>query len=274
MPKSIFLYINLDRSPERNQHMIEQFASLDILATRIPAIDGRTLEDHDVRQMNPDKENYRKLTAGEIACFMSHRRAWQALLDSESTHGIVFEDDIKLSKSATGLLSDLSWLSDNIGLLKLDNMPFGAMISNAQAVLGHDFSISQIQTKAVSAAAYLISRKYAQRMLDTTLEFSAPVDIIMYDPAYKCFDSFSCWQLFPAIAKQQWADLSTLFLTDGAEISTLMADRTKPKLHPLSKARLIIELKRPFGQLQRLIERMRLRLTCGATWQQSHYREH
>lgn len=253
--------------------MIDQFASFNIPVTRISAVDGQVLETGKIRRMNPKKENYRKLTKGEVACFMSHRKAWQALLDGESTHGIIFEDDIKLSKSATTLLSDTSWLSCDIGLLKLDNMPFGAMTSNAMSVPRHDFTIKKIHTKAVSAAAYVISREYAQRLLDATREFSAPVDIIMYDPAYKCFDSFSCWQLFPAIAKQQWAEVGTPFLPEGAETSTLNADRTKPKLHPLGKERLIIELKRPFQQLRRLVERTRLRLAYGATWGQSRFRE-
>lgn len=272
MPKLTNFYINLDRSVSRNQHMIEQFASFKIPVTRISAIDGQALETSDTRRMNPEKENYRKLTKGEIACFMSHRKAWQALLDCESTHGIIFEDDIKLSKSAKTLLSDLSSLSEDVGLLKLDNMPFGAMTSNAMSIPGHDYMIKQIQTKAVSSAAYVISREYAQRMLDATPDFSAPVDIVMYDPAYKCFDSFSCWQLFPAIAKQQWAEVGTLFLPESAAKSTIDG-RAKPRLHPLGKERLIIELKRPFQQLRRLIERTRLRLAYGATWEQSRFRE-
>jgi glycosyl transferase family 25 len=267
------IYINLDRSPARNQHMQDTFLALGIAASRIDAVDGQHLSDAEVAALNPRNNENRVLTKGEIACFLSYRKAWQAIVDGDHTHVAVFEDDVKLTPEAATLLADLGWVPDSADIIKIDVLPAGAMLSGAQQVGGTSFILKNVHTKTVSMAAYIISRPCAQKLLNTPTEIRVPVDIAIYDPPHKILPNVSNTQLTPAVAIQQWAAPKARHLPENAEVSTLEADRKtaragRSNLHPLGLARLKIELVRPAKQLSRLLNRMSLRWKFGARWEE------
>ncbi|MCG3266640.1 glycosyltransferase family 25 protein [Yoonia sp. I 8.24] len=270
------IYINLDRSPARNQHMQDTFRALDIAASRVNAVDGRHLSDTEVAALNPQKKENRVLTKGEIACFLSHRKAWQSIVDSDHTHVVVFEDDVKLAPKAATLLADLSWVPSSADIIKIDTLPAGAMLSGPQKVGDTSFVLKKVHTKAVSTAGYIISRSCAQEFLNAPSEMRVPVDIAIFDPRHKILPRVSNMQLTPAIAVQQWAAANNPHMPQEAELSTLEQERKaarvgRSKLHPLGLARLKIELVRPAKQLSGLLERMSLRWKFGARWQQVRF---
>ncbi|MDO6589033.1 hypothetical protein DS901_04750 [Loktanella sp. D2R18] len=274
------IYINLDRSPARNQHMQDTFLALGIAASRIDAVDGQHLSDAEVAALNPRNKKNRALAKGEIACFLSHHKAWQAIVDSDHTHVAVLEDDVILAPEAATLLADLSWVPSSADIIKIDALPAGAMLSGTQKVGDTSFVLKNIHTKTVSTAGYIISRSCAQEFLNAPSEMRVPVDIAIFDPSHKTLPGASNMQLTPAIAVQQRAAINNPHMPQEAELSTLEHERKaarkaaragRSKLHPLGLARLKIELVRLAKQLSRLMERMSLRWKFGARWQEVRF---
>ena len=71
------------------------------LAEQATVIDGVNGNDLNVEELLESKQycpinQWNKLTRGTIACFMSHRKAWQALVDSDSDQVLILEDDAEL----------------------------------------------------------------------------------------------------------------------------------------------------------------------------------
>ena len=106
--------INLARSPERLDRIKDQLDAIGKPFERIDAIDGRGLSDEYVEQVSPSrivrKTYHRALSKAEIACSLSHRKAWQQIIDDEMDFGIVLEDDLELLDNFPDVLNLLAGL--------------------------------------------------------------------------------------------------------------------------------------------------------------------
>lgn len=76
-------------------------ASLPQPAMVLPAVDGQALSDshvHAVTRSGLHHPHYPfTLSHTEVACFLSHRRAWQMILDMNLDAGVVVEDDAAIA---------------------------------------------------------------------------------------------------------------------------------------------------------------------------------
>ncbi len=99
---SEIVWINLDRSMERRDHMENLFRNLAIKNTRISAIDGKR---EDVRNMIKNVEINEEMSNYEIACTLSHIKAINYLSRISGDYFMVCEDDISF---------------DNVGLFNID----------------------------------------------------------------------------------------------------------------------------------------------------------
>lgn len=94
--------IHLARATARAPQVDRLRTKLPIAVTVLDAVDGETLTDDQIRsvyQPRIHKPRYPfRLTAAEIACFMSHRKAWQAILDSGLDAALVLEDDVEIDE--------------------------------------------------------------------------------------------------------------------------------------------------------------------------------
>lgn len=103
-------YINLDRRPDRRKNIESQIkrVGLQSMAERIEAVDGRKL---DINKVDPNvitekgkkdaldnkQRVYIPLTKGGIGCAMSHRKAYEKILDENLDAALILEDDSTLS---------------------------------------------------------------------------------------------------------------------------------------------------------------------------------
>ncbi|MDR1816972.1 MAG: DUF3413 domain-containing protein [Puniceicoccales bacterium] len=106
------LVINLDRSPERLAKIGARLAELGVAWERLPAVDGRefangTLPENYSPALNRARY-HRELNAGEIACFLSFRKAWRTILEKKWDGAVVLEDDAVLSDDFPAALAALS----------------------------------------------------------------------------------------------------------------------------------------------------------------------
>ena len=96
--------INLDSSKDRLVSISQRLNELGIPFERIPAVNGRTLSDQQISQITYPYDHFeskvrftRELTKGEVGCFLSHRKCWERLLESEEEWALIMEDDINIS---------------------------------------------------------------------------------------------------------------------------------------------------------------------------------
>lgn len=94
--------INLNRRPDRLQHMTKQLEGHQWV--RCPAVDGKgaSLKNMRMRGWYPDTLwrdplLKRQLTNTEVGCFISHYKCWQKVIET-GRPAIIFEDDIEIIK--------------------------------------------------------------------------------------------------------------------------------------------------------------------------------
>ena len=105
------LYINLDRSKDRREHVEKTFQECGVpTPIRISAVDGNAfVSGHEVDWLTPELASMLRasmsapsdlletVTAGEIGCTLSHIKALRFAYDQGWSEFVIFEDDICLS---------------------------------------------------------------------------------------------------------------------------------------------------------------------------------
>jgi glycosyl transferase family 25 len=108
------LVINLERSPERLAAIRSQLDAIGVPFERINAFDGKTLSDEFIEKVSPadvvTKTYHRALSKAEVACSLSHKKAWQQIIDDGLDFGVVLEDDVELLDNFKDVLTLLAEL--------------------------------------------------------------------------------------------------------------------------------------------------------------------
>lgn len=102
MTLSKVVMINLVRRPERRLKMEQSFLELGIDVEYMPAVDGMELTEERIKDLGiqflagyADPFHNRPMTTGEIGCFLSHYRIWEAMVKDGLEDVLVLEDDIR-----------------------------------------------------------------------------------------------------------------------------------------------------------------------------------
>lgn len=173
--------IHLKRAQQRREHVENLIATLPFRGHIIEAVDGRTIS-HDEKkqyyQLNLHKPSYPfAMSDNEIACFMSHRKAWRAIVESELDAALVMEDD---AQPASGFQDSLDLAIAHIDKSGFIRFPFrdgrekGETIQN-----GDNVKLIQPRCAGLGMVAQLISKRCAEQLLHKTEKFDRPVDTLM-----------------------------------------------------------------------------------------------
>lgn len=246
--------INLDRRPDRLAAMTARAGALGLALTRIAAVDAKTTPAAELDALFAPGGPLGPLPVGDKACFLSHRRAWQAFVATGEAHAVVLEDDVRLSRAARGFLASDAWVPRGAGLIKLEHYgPKGQrVLLTGFRPAGDGFRLGRMLSRHTGAAAYLIARETAQRLLAET-RFALPVDHLLFNPNNSpLFAGMAPLQLVPAIARQQEC------VGGKSDIES-----TRKPLRALSPAYARRELVR-FGYDLRLVPRQLAALARGA----------
>jgi glycosyl transferase, family 25 len=172
--------INLARDVERREWMQSQLGKLGLQAIWIEAVLGKALSAEQRDALYDANANGRRyhlpLTAGEIGCYASHLKVWQALVDSKQAMALVLEDDMLVHESLAEVLQLAStqlkaecW--DMIKLIGRLREP------KRTSKLIANFELIRYQRVPSYTGAYLISRTGAEKLLATRARFARPVDV-------------------------------------------------------------------------------------------------
>ena len=238
------LVINLDRSPERLQRMASLLAGLHLQFDRVAAVDGRALSKAEMRGWVHEMGHFYRLRAGEIGCFLSHRKCWEiAARGAPGEFTIVLEDDIIFGRNAGEILSTSGWIPADADIIKLETNLHRTYTDRAPAASVSARKIVRLRAAHVNAAAYAISSGAAKRLLTMSESFCDPVDHFLFDPVSPAFRELVIYQLTPAVYVQDGnASNPTLVASD----STLHQERRENRRTGIAKLRR--ELERPFEQ--------------------------
>lgn len=183
--------INLDRSAERLAFMRRQFDDLGIQFERISAVDGRSLSRDDYADS--------PLALSEIGCLLSHRAAWERLIESGEHYAAVFEDDCVLSRDLPAVLIGTGWIPCEAAVVKLDTTFGELQLGRLRARAPGGRALRLVLSDSFGSCSYIVHREEAVRLLAATAPFQRPVDMIMFEGIDA---DHRIYQIDPALAAQ------------------------------------------------------------------------
>lgn len=171
-------YINLTSRPDRRAFMEGQFERLSIAAERIEAVRMDEVPP-ELIAFHRTPQSLWRLAAGDLACGLSHQRAWSRFAETGHPAALVLEDDTILAPSVRSFL-ELSLLQRlGADLVKLETfrtpVKLGTEVQHVGATVLRELCSSQM-----GGAAYALSRETAQRSLASPLRNLMGIDRFLF----------------------------------------------------------------------------------------------
>jgi glycosyl transferase, family 25 len=191
--------INRVRDTERLQSTKAQLDRFDLGFERIEAIEAAALPEHTVADLvaprmhriisrHPDyvrhhdtgimvfmPEHHRYLVAAEIACYLSHRRAIEALIASQADAGLILEDDVGIHDDLPAVLASARALPPGAHVVKLEGVQPAHRVNLHVARAGARDIVLMLKP-TTGAAAYYLTRAAALRLHEAMLPIRSPYD--------------------------------------------------------------------------------------------------
>lgn len=184
--------------------MEAQARRLGLSFTRLDALDAKDANPKELLRWFEKTGPLGEIPKGDQCCSLSHRLAWQKLVESGREHAAIFEDDVTLADDAKLVLKNADWVPKGIDLVKLEHYgpPGQSVLLSDFLDVGQGFRLGRMRSRHTGAAAYILSRRAAERLLDIP-RFNLPVDHLLFNPNNsKIFAALSPWQLLPTVARQ------------------------------------------------------------------------
>ena len=169
--KVMCLLINVDSATDRLQEAKTQLDKQDLHWERLEAVTPKSKE-----FVLPEAESkwYRELTNGEVACYLSHRKAWRKAIDAEVDYLIVLEDDLvidgPLKKITDEIIeADMSWDMVKLFETRKSRRELRSLESGVKIV--------DTPTMPIATTGYIVKVSSLSRLLESTMQFSRPIDV-------------------------------------------------------------------------------------------------
>jgi GR25 family glycosyltransferase involved in LPS biosynthesis len=179
----MFCVVNLDRSSVRLDSIQRNFEKYQVDFERVPAVDGAALADEEIDRVYEPALNRRNyfapLKRSEVACFLSHRKAWAHFLASPADFVVVVEDDILFQMPPQDLVDQLAGVvgRDQPTLVKVycKRPVQGRLV----AELDHTYRLIHPTVAPLNCQAQMLNRAAAEKLLQSTVTFWEPVDVAL-----------------------------------------------------------------------------------------------
>lgn len=185
----------------------------DVKACKIDCVVGKEFDDDFICKLRDEKilSKNADMTAIEVSINMSHYNTWKSIANSCLNYGLVFEDDVELHEDfidqINRILTDLGNNQIDFSILHLWNGNWGETLSHTKKILQVDKKVEILQEREeynAGAVAYIISKDYAEFLMNKMFPIKNPQDILMgtypkrgkhltlrmtYDKKEKCYKS-------------------------------------------------------------------------------------
>lgn len=174
------IIVHLEQAAARRPQVDEIVRSIPLPTRVIPAVDGRRL-DASVRprivrpRLHAPAYPFRLLDT-EIGCFLSHRLAWQTILDRRLEAGLIVEDDVAVSSPMFRQV-----LGHAITALELGDFIRFPLHERGEGRVGSPVEATLIEPRlpGLGMQMQLVGRDAARLLLAASEIFDRPVDSIV-----------------------------------------------------------------------------------------------
>ena len=226
----------------------------DLAVRRVAAVDGKMLTGPEANDLSrpPSPETLSRYNRG---CVLSHRQAMQEFLAGGESHGCVLEDDVFISPDFFHLVKKTDWIPKGCHLVKLETTRQEVTIARRGIACG-DRHLFRLRSLHFGTAAYIISRRGAERLLEMTQRPDRSIDRILFEPA-GLKNMGPVYQLVPAPCIQAghhpggiiFPELKSSIQPQPSKPATPNSPMPSGPVRQPSFNKLSRELRRPFCQL-------------------------
>lgn len=174
--------IHLRRAEARRGTVERLLEGLPCPAQVLDAVDGAQLGEAAMRAQVSAVPLFRPaypwlLGLGEIGCFLSHRKAWQAIVDSGEDAGLIIEDDVALTEAFSAAFALAAEFCGRDGYVQFQTRPIrGAW---HEVLRQGDVGIVEPVVVQRRTAAQLVGCEAAARLLAASAAIDRPVDVFL-----------------------------------------------------------------------------------------------
>lgn len=145
---------------------------------RVPAVQGKNITP-EFRNGENKRARDRKLTFTEMGCLLSHVSIWEKIVEQHIDAALIMEDDVIFSPVLKEILADLSWLPSDDCVIRLETFMMRGVLGKAVAtVCGR--GLHRLYSIQHGGAAYILTRKRAQALLDANRRFTDTTDHLLF----------------------------------------------------------------------------------------------
>jgi glycosyl transferase family 25 len=170
------LCLNLDEAEERWKFTRQNFANQGIELQRVSAVKGKDLQfpipEHDSKAYR--RFHGKKTIPAEVGCYLSHIKAMKLFLDSEESHALICEDDVKPADHLEEILASAMNFGEHWDILRLS----GFRNAKPQSIgsLKHGYSLCINLSYLAGTGAYILNRQAASVLSERLLPMFLPYD--------------------------------------------------------------------------------------------------
>ncbi len=225
-------YINLAERPDRRRFMEDQFRALGLVAERIEAISTDQIGAED-RARFCNRDNPRYISEVELACSMSHEKAWRRMLATGRAKALVLEDDAILSRVLPTALAALETRSD-YGLIRLETTNRTSRVMPIRHTLIEGVALREFRSTEYGAAAYVLDAATASLLVSSPHLRDYQVDIALFCAFRQPGKSLRRAQTDPALCAQLGVTEARTEPTARSSINTVRDPGHRfAKAHPI-----------------------------------------
>ena len=175
------LIIHLERSVERKPQVRKLKNDLPYRTKVIEAIDGASPDNDFLKSYTPGLLRPRypfRLRPAEVACFQSHRKCWQEILDRGLEAALIIEDDVDIIDGEFTAAVKLAMEEIKIGdLVRLPMKPREK--PRNRSVQRDNISVFEPTVVGLGTQAQIVTYDAARRLLKKTEHFDRPIDVYL-----------------------------------------------------------------------------------------------
>ena len=170
-------FINLDKSKDRLDMMLEYGKNLNLKLKRFPAVYGKDLNtDKLIEKGILDKNN--KLNKGEIGCFLSHINIWKEAIKKNYEHILILEDDIIFTDNFKNNFNKYyNQVPNDWDIIHLGGSRIKGKLINKNIIKPIFNEKPNYETNNMGTYAMLLSRKGIKKLLDIMIPIKKPIDL-------------------------------------------------------------------------------------------------
>jgi GR25 family glycosyltransferase involved in LPS biosynthesis len=118
------------------------------------------------------------LSAGEVGCFLSHRRCWQHILDEDLDYALIVEDDLAID--AEHWAQAMTLVTDNADADSFFRLPAKRREASARTIATHgEAKLFLPKVVGLQTVAQVVGKHAARRLLDASEVLDRPVDTFL-----------------------------------------------------------------------------------------------